>query len=228
MDEKPAKKPKCAKPWECTYMGCDRTFRYACALKEHTDYVHKKIYHHMCDHAGENGGKCGYTCERSYHLRTHMKKHDLELKISCECCTRRFNNQRSLQNHVDFVNGIFHNVCDYVDETGEKCGKTVETVADLKVHEKKHNPDLKIPCACCIRRFYNQHELQSHVDYVAGIFNHICDHVDKDGEKCEMTFENASNLARHKNMHIRDAQRDMAPMEDHHVLETRHTVQSWE
>ena len=28
--------------------------------------------------------------------------------------------------------------------------------------------------------------------------------------------------------HTRDAQRDMAPMEDHHVLETPHTVQRWE
>ena len=146
-------------------MGCDRKFRYACHLKEHTDYVHKKIYHHMCDHVGENG---------------------------------------------------------------ETCGKTCETAGDLKQHKKTHNLELQINCSCCIRRFYNQSRLQEHMDFVAGIFNHVCDHIDDNGEKCGFKCEQACQLKVHKNQHIRDAQRDMAPMEDHHVLETPHTVQSWE
>jgi len=228
MNEKPAKKPKRANPCECTYMGCDRKFRYACRLKEHTDYVHKNIYHYRCDHVGENKIICGKTSETAHILKCHKKTHNLELKIPCACCTKLFFSPSQLQNHVDFVNGIFHNVCDYVDESGEKCGYKCEEGSALTSHKKTHDPELKIPCACCTRRFNSPGKLQSHMDYVAGIFHHICDHADKNGGKCEMTFEESGALARHKNMHIRDAQRDMAPIEDHHLLETRHTVQSWE
>ena len=291
MNETPAKKPKRAKPWECTYLGCDRTFCKRGELKEHTDYVHKKIYHNVCDYVNENGETCGRTFERMSELTLHKKKHNPELKIPCTCCTRRFYSQDRLQNHVDFVAGIFHNVCDYVNESGETCGKTFEEASDLKKHKKRHNPELKIPCACCTklfiapsqlqnhvdfvngifhnvcdyvnesgetcgktfeeaghlathkkvhnpglkipcgcctRRFYTQSKLQLHVDYVAGIFHNVCEYVDKNGETCGKTFEEAKNLADHTNIHIRDAQRDMTPMEDHHVLETRHTVQRWE
>jgi len=291
MNEKPAKKPKRANSWECTYMGCDRTFRHACKLKEHTDYVHKKIYHHRCDHVGENGETCGKTCATTGDLNQHKKKHNPELKIPCPCCTRTFWNQCSLQEHMDFVAGIFNHICDHIDKNGERCGYKCEKASHLATHKKKHNPDLKIPCVCCIRRFRHQWELQSHVDFVAGIFNHICDHIDKNGkrcgykcekacglekhkmrhnpelmincqcctrrfecqsylrnhvdyvagifhnvceyvdnngETCGKTFEQAGALKDHKKIHIRDAQRDMALMEDHHVLETPHTVQRWE
>ena len=159
------KKPIRAKSWECMYMGCDRTFRKACELKDHVDYQHKKIYHNVCDNVDEDGGKCGKTFETAVNMSTHKKKHNPELKIKCECCTRQFNSQSALQTQVDLVNGIFHNVCDHVDDKGETCGKT---------------------------------------------------------------FEQARALTTHTKIHIRDAQRDMAPMEDHHVLETHHTVQSWE
>ena len=209
-------------------MGCDRAFRYACALKEHTDYVHKKIYHYRCDHVGENKIICGKTSETAHILKGHKKTHNLELKIPCACCTKLFCSSSQLQNHVEFVNGIFHNVCDYVDETGGKCGYTCERSSDLNKHKKTHNPGLKIPCGCCTRRFYTQSCLQNHMDFVNGIFHNVCDYVNESGETCGKTCEEAGHLATHKKVHIRDAQRDMAPMEDHHMLETQHTVQSWE
>ena len=45
---------------------------------------------------------------------------------------------------------------------------------------------------------------------------------------CEMTFSAPCSRNRHMKIHVRDAKRDMAPVEDHYVLETHHTVQSWE
>ena len=153
-----------AKSWECTVMGCDRKFRYPCQLKRHTDYLHEKIYHNVCEHV-ENGEKCGKKFAKASGLTQHKKSHYPELKLKCDCCTRRFQYQSDLQNHMDFVAGFFYNVCDYIDDNGKNCGKT---------------------------------------------------------------FELAGALTKHKNIHIRDAQRDMAPMEDHHVSETHHTVQSWE
>ena len=66
------------------------------------------------------------------------------------------------------------------------------------------------------------------MDYVAGIFRNVCDHVDDNGVMCGKVFEEASSMNRHKQIHIRDAQRDMAPMEEDQCLETHHTVQSWE
>jgi len=209
-------------------MGCDRTFLYACALKEHTDYVHKKIYHHMCDHVGENGETCGKTCVSAGEMNKHKKKHNPKLKIPCTCCTRRFYDRRRLQEHMDFVAGIFNHICDHVDKNGEKCGYKCETAGILMNHNKTHDPELKIPCACCIRRFKLQSDLQNHMDYVAGIFHNVCDHIDDSGEKCGFKCEQVSSLRVHEKIHIRDAQRDMAPMKDHHVLETPHTVQRWE
>ena len=103
-----------------------------------------------------------------------------------------------------------------------------EKVKARKAIEKMHILTLKINCKCCTRKFNNQNALQNHMDYVAGIFHNTCEYVDKNGETCGKKFEQASNLVNHRKLHIRDTQRDMAPMEEDQCLETHHTVQSWE
>ena len=41
-------------------------------------------------------------------------------------------------------------------------------------------------------------------------------------------FAQSSNLTAHMKLHERNSKRDIAPMQDHYVLETPHTVQIWE
>ena len=43
-----------------------------------------------------------------------------------------------------------------------------------------------------------------------------------------MAFALIHQLDDHREIHERDKQREMAPMEDHHLLETHHTIQWWE
>ena len=206
---------------------CTREFNYQSDLQHHVDYV-AGIFHNVCDHVDKNGERCGKTYEMAQSLATHKKKHNPEPEHKCGHCDRRFDCQSELQNHVDYIAGIFNHICDHVDDNGVMCGKTCEQAGGLTVHKKVHNPELKLPCEHCTRRFNSHGALQNHVDFVNGIFHNACEYVDKNGEKCGKTCETTSELTSHRKLHIREAQRDMAPMEDHHVLETHHTVQSWE
>jgi hypothetical protein len=117
---------------------CVRLFTSPSALQKHEDFV-KGIIHNRCDHIDANGIECNYTCEEASALVAHKKTHDWELKIPCTCCNRRFPSLGKLRAHERFENGVFDNVCDYIDADGEQCGFQCEKVSDLKDHRLRHH-----------------------------------------------------------------------------------------
>ncbi|KAJ1489729.1 hypothetical protein T484DRAFT_1743867 [Baffinella frigidus] len=59
------------KKCKCPYDGCDESRRYPGELQQHVDFVHKGIYHNVCDHIDEEGAKC----EHKYATRGELKRH---------------------------------------------------------------------------------------------------------------------------------------------------------
>ncbi|KAJ1465978.1 hypothetical protein T484DRAFT_1647511, partial [Baffinella frigidus] len=105
-------------------------------------------------------------------------------------CNRKFHRPGALQNHVDFHNGNFKNVCDYVDENGVKCTYKCDQAGNMNKHKATHNVEdqHKSEHAGCNRSFVKLYRLREHID-----FEHL-----KEYKNCEAKFEHAGDLNRHK------------------------------
>jgi hypothetical protein len=69
--------------------------------------------------------------------------------------------RHDLQDHVDYThNGIYHNVCDHIDEkTGVNCGYKYETRSELNRHKRDHKCT---KCTECTATFKAKQELDRH------------------------------------------------------------------
>jgi hypothetical protein len=84
----------------------------------------------------------------------------------CKClvdgCNRSFNYPGELEQHVDYHNGIYHNVCDHINEKGFKCGKKFEKPFDLERHKNAHSDVCDVPCKDCTAAFKTPQQLYVH------------------------------------------------------------------
>ena len=161
-------------------------------------------------------------CDLVRHEYIHTGGRPKEHECTYEGCTKSFSYHSDRVSHEYIHTGgrPKENTCTY-----EGCTKSFYYHKDLVSHEYVHNGGRPKEHKCtfegCTKSF----------PYPSGLVSHERSHT---GEKpfpctkCTAVFAHNSALTRHMKIHIRDAQRDMALMEDHHVIETHHTGQSWE
>ncbi|KAJ1465585.1 hypothetical protein T484DRAFT_1757304, partial [Baffinella frigidus] len=88
--------PKC----ECTWSGCDMSYRKPGELKAHREFIHEKIYRNVCDHIDDvTRIKCEYKCEQRNTLTKHKQIHDNNHLYKCEECTAVCNTASGLWKH---------------------------------------------------------------------------------------------------------------------------------
>ncbi|KAJ1463595.1 hypothetical protein T484DRAFT_1874113, partial [Baffinella frigidus] len=94
------------------------------------------------------------------------KKKLAEKKCKCKVdgCNKSYRSQGELQQHVDFThNGIYHNVCDHIDEDGAKCRYKCELPGNLERHKRhKHSDVCDHQCTDCTKTFKTAHHRDEH------------------------------------------------------------------
>jgi hypothetical protein len=121
----------------------------------------------------------------------------------CKClvdgCNKSYRKPYQLQYHVDFThNGIYHNVCDHIDEKGAKCGKKCETRSDMKIHKRnKHSDVCDYKCTGCTETFKSAQNRDMH-----WVINHsAANDPRRTQHKCELCnhkgFPTSSKLYEH-------------------------------
>ena len=92
-------KQKVTQKHACEYTNCDKTYRDACALHNHLNYMHLNIYNNVCDRI-ENGTKCEYKSESVSAMKLHKEgKHDKIKKHKCSDCEKLFENKSIRKRH---------------------------------------------------------------------------------------------------------------------------------
>jgi hypothetical protein len=107
--------------------------------------------------------------EKTENCGSGVKKKKKLAERKCKClvdgCNRSFHIPSKLQHHVDFThNGIYHNVCDHIDEeTGAKCGYKCEQPCNLESHKRnKHSDVCDHKCTDCTKTFKTVGQLDIH------------------------------------------------------------------
>lgn len=123
-----------------------------------------------------------------YNLNSHVKlvhKPEEEL-LSCEHCFKKFNNEKSLQNHL-LLHGTPTRTCPH-------CPKVFHTDGYLKGHIlRAHTPWHELPYSCqlCEKGFTERAILIGHMNMHKGVTPHQCRY-------CLKAYQNPSNRMAHE------------------------------
>jgi KRAB domain-containing zinc finger protein len=162
-----------------------------------------------CEHCGKNltsrenmrshlrihTGECPFTCHvcgKCFRTRSGLNRHLKDVhehvkNFKCEMCSRKFANQRTLDDHRRIHTGERPFICDL-------CGKSFKTKAALYSHKLIHTGVFAFKCSFCNVGFYCQSKFVLHMLIHTGEKPHICD-------TCGKGFRMRHILARHKLVH---------------------------
>lgn len=118
-----------AKPFKCTYEGCDSAFKRQRQLDSHIKICHLGVRPYKCMEAG-----CTAAFFTTSALKTHMKMHARELACPYEGCGATFHKKTQLRAHMS---------AEHTGDPGKPyscstCGMSFAYPSQLERHEAKH------------------------------------------------------------------------------------------
>lgn len=142
-------------------------------LREHVDFVHRKLPREICD-------VCGKGCKNYGELTAHKKTHtEIKTVSQCDICGLYL---RDLAAHKAKGHKIHLKPC-------PECGKELSTKY-LKRHMRiVHTKAKTFDCSVCQRQFYSKDTLKAHTDIHQGI-RYPC-------QFCDMHYGSYRNRNKH-------------------------------
>jgi len=152
---------------------CTKQFKKKSRLKEHVDYVHKKIKV-PCN-------LCPQGFSKMSHLARHINNIHNKIEFPCSLCALIFTDKSSLSEHMIAVhNYISCNLCPQVFSRMDHLRRHINNV-----HGKE-----EFPCSLCMKKYSRKGELLSHIKYFHNKIKVPC-HL------CPRGFSKLSHLRRH-------------------------------
>ncbi|CAG2119287.1 unnamed protein product [Medioppia subpectinata] len=162
-----------AKPFVCSWVGCDYAFRTNQSLSNHTQ-SHLQLRQYACDE-----------CDSRFNLKRGLEAHKNTVHstarpYTCDwpACEATYKDLTMLKRHKQTHLGVKQYVCDI-----EGCGKGFVTHNHLKQHKRQHTLPFVCSWPACDRRFPSNNRLQDHMNSHQGLRV-----VDCPVEGCDKTF----------------------------------------
>merc|ERR1712129_364970 len=125
-----------AKPFVCSYVNCNRQFRYKMNLTEHIQTQHKKE-EHKCN-------ECNKVYGTKRLLTKHMRRHRGDFK--CPHCAHAAADQYELKAHIRTRTGDRPYKCPH-------CSYAAKTNQHLNIHIRTHTGEKPYKCQHCDKGF---------------------------------------------------------------------------
>lgn len=159
-------------PFHCDV--CDQDFRYVGDLKRHIESIHLKQKPHECE-------VCHKSFARQWDLKNHREIHQ-NLTFSCDQCNSKFNQSKSLRNHIlQYHKRKLNLTCDF-------CGKTFTNSETYRQHYKAHTNPFK--CDLCTKTFSRLNRYQAHIAKSCRSLKYTCDN-------CKEIFTTKKQIMEH-------------------------------
>ncbi len=127
--------------------------------------------------------KCTYVCQSFAQLNAHSRVHT-EKTFSCATCTREFQSEKILQNHIK------SGTCHTRSRQCQLCKKVFCDTTRLKNHVKTHTGEKPWGCQVCLKSFSELRSLKEHKQTHKETRDHRC-------HQCEKTFVQKNHLLYH-------------------------------
>ena len=168
------------KNYVCNYDECKASFYSIRGLKLHTDSIHLKLRHFICN-------RCSFTFTQKQHLQNHMNSMHLNVKpFKCDLCPFSFAKDSSLVSHRNGVH-LKKRPFKCFDCTSSFLSKVGLTVHINSVHLKLKPHK----CGQCSVAFSRKLSLKQHINEV-----HLKLRPFK-CSACQFSFGSNSNLKKH-------------------------------
>ena len=134
---------------------CNKTFKYACLLKNHYSCVHQNVKEFPCDF-----------CTKEFSSFAKLKRHlsDVHYGIKnfkCNSCEKAFCQLGQLQAHVKSVHEVSR------DHICEQCNKSFSLSSNLKAHiANVHEKLVTYVCEICYKTFNHSSSFKRHITKV--------------------------------------------------------------
>merc|ERR1719319_995635 len=156
---------------------CPECGKQVSALRSHIKKVHEKERPHECP-------ECKKTFQTRTHLRNHLQRVHLGLRVKCEDCGKMV---QDLRNHRNFVHlGVKNFPCD-------QCETRCVTSTALKLHILSVHLGVKEKCDICNKEvaptFMKKH-IRDHIKTEEDKKPHIC-------SQCDKAFTDPGSLKKH-------------------------------
>ncbi|CAI2163126.1 15362_t:CDS:2 [Funneliformis geosporum] len=174
--------------WECTFEGCDKSFKFRCRLEKHK-ITHSEERPFVCSESG-----CGKSYRRIDHLRVHAvahgedskpfkclvdgceskfslknhlmrhkrEQHEVERPFKCNIrdCNQSFTQDYLLRSHMTIHTGKRPYPCEHPE-----CTKSFSSSTKLRDHERIHSGQKRWRCAFqgCTQDFVKYDQLCKHL-----------------------------------------------------------------
>ncbi|XP_055902606.1 zinc finger and BTB domain-containing protein 14-like [Eupeodes corollae] len=139
-------------------------------------------------HSSGAGSQCPY-CQKNFNhlknLRTHMRRHFAEGKLTCFHCPNRYHTKFDLQRHMSKMHSDgFSYKCDL-------CDKEFPTKPECNRHVRSHDENKHFKCPVCGMEFKWKHNAQQHINAHEGKKPFFCDVCGKGfAFACKLKYHN--------------------------------------